>query len=169
MNKDIKLLLLGIFLTFLLVAGGVVLLSDKSESTKEVASEVLGIETNPTFYDLGKVEINGGIVTKEYSIKNITESAIKLKKVATSCMCTTASVLTGSEETKFFGMEGHGDANPPVNIEIESGEEGRVVVKFDPAAHGPQGVGPFDRIVWLTFSDPAGVKELKFSGTVVAN
>ena len=83
-------------------------------------------------------------------------------------MCTTASVQIGGKETKFFGMEGHGDANPPVNIEVGSGEEGKVMVKFDPAAHGPQGTGPFNRVVYLTFSDPAGMKELTFSGTVVS-
>ena len=167
--KDLKFIIGITLITLLLVGGGVVLLGGNSESSTEVASEVLGIETNPTFYDLGKVTINGGIVTKEYSIKNTTNSFIKLKKVATSCMCTTASVLISGEETKYFGMEGHGDANPPVNIEIESGEEGKVLVKFDPAAHGPQGVGPFNRVVYLTFSDPAGIKELTFSGTVVSN
>lgn len=83
-------------------------------------------------------------------------------------MCTTASVQIGEQETKFFGMEGHGDANPPVNIEVGSGEEGKVIVKFDPAAHGPQGAGPFNRVVYLNFSDPAGIKELTFSGTVVS-
>lgn len=167
--KDSKVLIGIVIATILLIGGGVVLLGGKSTSSTQVTSEILGIEASPAFYNLGDVSINGGIVTKEYSIKNTTNTPIKLKKIATSCMCTTASVQVRGEKTKFFGMEGHGDANPPVNIEIGAGEEGNVVVKFDPAAHGPQGTGPFDRIVWLTFSDPAGIKELKFSGTVVAN
>ena len=167
--KDSKLLIGIALVALLLVGGGAVLLGGKSEGSTQVASEVLGIETNPIYYDLGEVPINGGIVTKEYSFKNITGSSLKLKKVATSCMCTTASVQIGGEITKFFGMEGHGDANPPVNIEIGGGEEGKVVVNFDPAAHGPQGTGPFNRVVYLTFSDPAGVKELTFSGTVVSD
>lgn len=83
-------------------------------------------------------------------------------------MCTTAAFNINGNETKFFGMEGMGDANPPVNIEIPSGNEGKVVVKFDPAAHGPQGTGPFERVVWLTFSDPGGIKELTFNGTVTS-
>ena len=167
--KDSKILIGIALVTLLLVGGGAVLLGGKSEGSTQVASEVLGIETNPNYYDLGGVPINGGIVTKEYSFKNITGNSLKLKKVATSCMCTTASVQIGGEITKFFGMEGHGDANPPVNIEIGGGEEGKVVVNFDPAAHGPQGTGPFNRVVYLTFSDPAGVKELTFNGTVVSD
>ncbi len=84
-------------------------------------------------------------------------------------MCTKASFEIGDKKTRFFGMEGHGDKNPPVNIEIPSGASGKVIVQFDPAAHGPQGVGPFERSVFLTFSDPAGIKELRFNGKVVAN
>ena len=157
-----------VFITLLLIGGGVVFLGGNSSGAPQLTSEVLGIETNPSFYDLGSVPINGGIVTKEYSIKNTTNAPIKLKKVTTSCMCTTASVQINGESNKFFGMEGHGDANPSINIEIKPGEEGKVVVKFDPAAHGPQGTGPFNRVVYLNFSDPAGIKELTFSGTVTS-
>ena len=168
--KDSKVLIGIVIATFLVIVGGVVLLGRDSSKTgePEANTEVLGIEATPAFYDLGEVPINGGIVTKEYSIKNTTDKTIKLKKLATSCMCTTASVDIGGKTTKFFGMEGHGDANPPVNMEIGAGQEGKVVVKFDPAAHGPQGTGPFDRVVWLTFSDPGGIKELTFNGTVVS-
>lgn len=167
--KDSKVLIGLAVATLVLIGGGAVLLGGKSTTTSQVTSEVLAVEATPKFYDLGNVPINGGVVTKEYSIKNTSAATIKLKKVATSCMCTTASVQIGGEETKFFGMEGHGDANPPVNKEMGAGEEGKVVVRFDPAAHGPQGVGPFNRVVYLTFSDPAGIKELTFSGVVVGN
>ena len=168
--KDSKVLIGIALATFLIIVGGVFLLGRNSSNTgePEADTEVLGIEATPASYELGEVPINGGIVTKEYSIKNTTGKTIKLKKMATSCMCTTASVDIGGKTTKFFGMEGHGDANPPVNIEIGGGQEGKVIVRFDPAAHGPQGTGPFDRVVWLTFSDPGGIKELTFNGTVVS-
>lgn len=163
--KDSKILLGIIAVTLVVIVGGIFLLGRASQP--EVLSEAVGIEATPTDYELGEVPINGGLVTKEYSIKNTTDKTIRLKKIATSCMCTTASFDIGGKATNFFGMEGHGDANPPVNIEIGAGQEGKVVVKFDPAAHGPQGVGPFDRVVWLTFSDPGGVKEVTFNGTVI--
>jgi len=166
--KDSKVIIGIIVATLIILGGGTVLLGGKStNNTPEVLSQVEGIEAVPTFYNLGDVPIGGGLVTKEYAIKNTSNGKINLKKITTSCMCTTASVQIGGKETKFFGMEGHGDANPPVNIEINAGEEGKVIVIFDPAAHGPQGVGPFNRVVYLTFSDPAGIKELTFSGKVI--
>lgn len=81
-------------------------------------------------------------------------------------MCTEAKVRVGGKETKVYGMEHPGDKNPAINLEIPSGEQFEVGVNFDPAAHGPQGIGPFERSVWLTFSDPGGVEEVKFTGTV---
>jgi hypothetical protein len=167
MAKDSKILFGIVAVTLLLIFAGVFLLG---KNTAQVAGTVsagpLNIEASPSFYDLGEVPINGGIVTKEYEIKNTFGKSITLKKISTSCMCTKASVEVEDKKTKFFGMEGHGDANPPVNIEIGEGKTAKVVVRFDPAAHGPQGVGSFDRVVWLNFSE--GVKELTFSGTVTS-
>src|SRR3972149_6018400 len=118
--KDSKILLGIIAVALVVIVGGIFLLSKTNQP--QVLSEALGIEATPT------------------------DKTIRLKKIATSCMCTTASFDMDGKTTKFFGMEGHGDANPPVNIEIGAGQEGKAIVKFDPAAHGPQGVGPFDRV-----------------------
>lgn len=106
-------------------------------------------------------------MVKTYEVKNVSGNTLKLKKIATSCMCTKAKIKIGDRETRFFGMEGHTDKNPSVNLEFPKDAVATVIVEFDPAAHGPRGVGPFERIVYLTFSDPAGVKELKLSGTVI--
>ncbi len=171
MAKETKILMGGAAFLILLIVGFAFLLGKDTTPSKETSSEettVLGLELTPSFYDLGKVPINGGIVTKDYQVKNTFGKSLNLKKITTSCMCTTASVSVGDKTTKFFGMEGHGDKNPPVNLEVPEGETVKVTVNFDPAAHGPQGTGPFDRFVWLSFSDPAGVEELKFSGEVVS-
>lgn len=137
-------------------------------SENKVLGEVSGMEVSPASYDLGNVPIKGGLVGREYEVKNVTDKTIKLKKITTSCMCTQAKAVVGGKETKFFGMEMASDRNPTVNLEIGPGEAGKVLVTFDPAAHGPTGTGPFDRAVQLTFSDPAGIKEIKFSGVVVS-
>ena len=168
--KDIKILIATLNFSVILIVGFAAFFGGKEDEEVLVAgAQIEGVEANPGVYDLGDVPINGGLVTKEYQIKNTIGNTLKLKKIATSCMCTKASFQVEETKTKFFGMEGHGDKNPPVNIEIPAGQVGKVVVQFDPAAHGPQGVGPFDRSIFLTFSDPAGIKELKFNGTVVAN
>jgi hypothetical protein len=90
-----------------------------------------------------------------------------LQKVVTSCMCTEAKVTVSGNESRFFGMEHPGERNPSINYEISPNETVTVTVNFDPAAHGPQGIGAFDRVVTLTFSNPLGIKELTFHGTVV--
>jgi hypothetical protein len=167
MGKDIKLLIGALLFTFLIIIGFAFWQGGSQDNEVVVAGDVVGVEVYPVSYDLGDVPINGGNIIKEYEIKNSTDSMLKLKKIATSCMCTKAFFELGETKTKFFGMEGHGDRNPPVNIEVPGGQTGKVVVEFDPAAHGPQGIGQFDRSIYLTFSDPAGVKELKFNGTVV--
>jgi hypothetical protein len=166
MGNDIKIMIVGLTVTFLLVIGFAFWKGGQT-SEPSVLADVSGIEVSPESFDLGEVPINGGLVTREYEIKNGTAESLKLAKIATSCMCTQAKVILGERETRFFGMEHATDRNPPVNFEIGAGETARVVVNFDPAAHGPEGVGPFDRVVWLTFADPAGVKELYFDGNVV--
>ena len=172
MAKDTKILIAGLGVMFILLFVLAFWLVGRAQKPAEEGlsanSQIAGLVANPEFFDLGQVPINGGIVTKEYEVKNATDKKMKLRKIATSCMCTTASIKIGEKETKYFGMEMHTDKNPVLNMEVNSGEIARVTVKFDPAAHGPEGVGPFDRIVWLYFSDPTGVKELKFSGKVVS-
>ncbi len=161
-----KILLIGVILSIVIIGGGILLLSNYKPE-QPITQGVLGLEVNPGSYDLGNIPINGGLVTREYEIKNVTDKTLKLKKIATSCMCTKAKVSLGEKETNLFGMEGHGDKNPSVNLELPAGESAKVTAVFDPAAHGPQGIGAIDRSVYLTFSDPVGMKELKFNGVVV--
>lgn len=165
MGKDMKILIGSIVFTFVLIIGFAVWQAKKPQSQTTVNTAVLGVTATPEFYNLGNVAINGGLVTREYEVKNTSDKTLKLSRIATSCMCTTAKVKMGESESRFFGMEMSGDRNPQVSLEIKPGETGKVTVQFDPAAHGPTGVGPFDRIVWLYFTN--GIKELKFNGVVV--
>ncbi len=166
-----KSLLVGIVLVLVLGFGGLIFLQQKINQKNTIATptnQVLGLEANPQNYDLGEILYSKGIVTKDYEIKNTTDKTIRLKKVATSCMCTKAKVKIGDKETRFFGMEAHGNINPVLDgYEIKPGETAVVTMQFDPTAHGPQGVGPIDRQINLTFSDPVGIKILTFKGIVV--
>lgn len=166
MSRETKFILGAALITLGLVVGLAFLMSSKGAKEKTlIMSEVQGIETATSNYDLGDVPINGGIVTKEYELKNTSEKDMELVKIETSCMCTSANVSTSNDQTRFFSMEMGGDRNPFISLKLKKDENAKVTVRFDPAAHGPQGTGPFDRMVWLYFD--GGVKELIFSGVVV--
>ena len=142
-------------------------LSSRPQGDVLSATEAQSITIDQPETDWGQIPINSGIVTREFMLTNGSGKAVILRKIATSCMCTTGAVEFEGKTTKFFGMEMHTDKNPPVNIEIGAGKAAKVIVKFDPLAHGPEGVGPFDRAVGLFFDDPIGVREVKFKGEVV--
>jgi len=125
------------------------------------------VQVTPENYDIGKVIMKAGIVTREYQIKNASQNVLRLKNIVTSCMCTRAQVTLGEKRTRFYAMEMSGAKNPNVDFDIPGGETATVIVRFDPAAHGIQGVGSINRSVYLTFLDPVGQKEVKFSGEVV--
>jgi len=170
MKKDLKILIGIIALSLAMVAGMVILSRGSSDvESNQKLSEIQAVEVNPGFFDMGIVDIDGGIVSRSYSLKNTSSDDLKIKKIATSCMCTKAKIIYQDKETKLFGMEAHGDLNPILDIAVAPGEEIKVIAEFDPAAHGPAGVGAFNRSVWVTFSEPLGVKELKFQGSVVKN
>ena len=61
-------------------------------------------------------------------------------------MCTTATLKIGGRQKGPYGMLGHGFI-PKINETLNSGEEALVEVVFDPAAHGPAGVGPIQRAI----------------------
>ena len=163
----------------ILILGGAILIAGnfifRPFSPKTVVNPIVApeeaqkIEITPTFIDIGKVPFSGGIVDRGYEIKNGTDRTLVVRKIVTSCMCTRASIQVDGKQTNFYAMEMGGDKNPRITFEIPGGKTAKLVVKFDPAAHGLQGVGKVDRSVWITFADPVGVREVKFSGEVVVN
>jgi len=171
MTKDTKILFGVLVFSFLLIVGFAVWQGGKESPAKEVGAiasvDIKDLEVSPASYDVGMIKMKDGNVVKTYEVKNTSTESMKLQRIATSCMCTKTKVKMGDKETREFGMEGMGDKNPPINLELPSGRTATVTAIFDPAAHGPKGVGPFDRTVFLYFSNPTGTKELKFNGTVV--
>ncbi len=79
-------------------------------------------------------------------------------------MCTKASLTQGDIRVGPFGMPSHGGI-VPITVEIASGAEAIVEAVFDPAAHGPAGVGPISRDVYLETSD-GGKLTLSFKANV---
>lgn len=166
MTSETKFIAAAFGGTILLIAVLVFLISSKQKTQSAISySPITGIEVQPPSYDLGNVAYSGGVVSREYRIKNSTGKDLKLLKIVTSCMCTTASVTIDGKQSKFYGMEMNGIANPYVNLTLTDGQEAKVDVKFDPASHGLAGLGRVSRSVELFFD--GGVKELVFVGNVI--
>lgn len=115
-------------------------------------------------YDFGTISMARGKVNYRYAIRNVGTDPLEIRKLYTSCMCTTAALVTNGKVSDAYGMPGHTPI-PTINVPIAPQEQAYVQVVFDPAAHGPAGVGPIERVV--TVENSAGQPlELAFSAVV---
>lgn len=123
------------------------------------------IEINPQRYDAGTVSMAEGLVKYTYEIKNNGEGDLKIDRIWTSCMCTTARLKVGDKESEEFGMH----SNPIFwSQEIAPGEIGFLEVTFDPGHHGSQGTGSVVRAVYLSTNDPESKEvEVKLTANVI--
>ncbi len=115
-------------------------------------------------YDWGDIGIGDGVVEHEFVIENKGTSPLKLTNVRTSCSCTTAQITIKGTSSPYFGMHTTsswiGEVNP---------DEGATLsVVFDPAYHGPDALGPIERLVAVETNDSTQpVLEFKLTGNVV--
>lgn len=119
-----------------------------------VAASALAVRE--TSYDFGAISMKDGLVRRSFTITNqsSTTSAAVVNRISTSCMCTEAFLFSGEKKLGPFGMPGHGGFAPRIREEIGAGESRELEVVFDPAAHGPAGVGRIERAVFI--EDEAG-------------
>ena len=122
------------------------------------------LATSQPKFSFGPISMARGKVTHRYPIKNAGSEQLLIRKLYTSCMCTTAALVKNGKKSDAFGMPGHTPI-PTINVPIAPQEEAFVEVVFDPAAHGPAGVGPIERVV--TLENSAGQPlELEFAALV---
>jgi len=171
MTKEGKILLVSIIGTTILISGLAVWMTRTTGQTEGASSllpntQTQNIAVNPSSaMQLGDVDYNGGIVTRSFDVKNISDKTITLKKITTSCMCTDAKFVVDGKESRSFGMEMDGDLNPIISLELKPQETAQLVFNFDPKAHGPEGVGSFERTITLFFD--TGFWDFEFNGQVV--
>ncbi len=151
MKNNLKTIIFGLLsLTFLVAVVWSIGAGNAGKGNTGVSSNLESPFTSAEnlTYDFGKISMAAGTVSQTFKFKNSAETAAKITKVYTSCMCTSALLKFGSEKMGPYGMAGHGFV-PPVNKDVNAGEEFEVEIIFDPAAHGPAGVGPISRTVYV--------------------
>ncbi|MFH1841214.1 MAG: DUF1573 domain-containing protein [Candidatus Nealsonbacteria bacterium] len=91
------------------------------------------IEITPKYFDFGQASY-GDVLEHVFKLKNLGKEPLEIKRVATSCSCTTAKVV---EEI------------------VAPGQETELVVTYDTGAmSGPHGMGDQERIIYVKSSDP---------------
>lgn len=118
--------------------------SNNTASVTAGLPEVIAVEEK--IFDFGKISMAKGEVSHSFTIKNTGEDPVIIDKMFTSCMCTTAVLKINGKAFGPYGMQGHGFI-PKINQKLGVGEEAIVEATFDPAAHGPAGVGPIQRAI----------------------
>lgn len=142
--------IIGIFVATFLILGIAVFFGSRMGATPQItADSQVSVSVDSNKYDWGTIDYDKGIVSKNFEIKNTSNSALKLYDVKTSCMCTTAQLRTASQTSKKFAMH---EKNSSV-FEVQPGETAQLLIEFDPAFHGPGGVGPITRTITMSTND----------------
>ncbi|MFH1769655.1 MAG: DUF1573 domain-containing protein [Parcubacteria group bacterium] len=117
-------------------------------------------------FDFDTISMEEGKVYHKFELKNEGIESVSIIKAYTSCMCTEVLITNeAGDERGPFGMQGHGIAS--TNLEVGVGESVTVEAIFDPAAHGPSGVGFAERSIYLETNSSVEPKvELTFQAMV---
>ena len=136
--------------------------TDPTSHIEQIA-EAKAVVSSKT-HSWGDIPIKGGDAEAEFTIANEGTSALKLFNVVTSCTCTTAQIEADGRKSPKFDMH----SKSSYVLEVPAGGEAKLKVVFDPAFHGPQGVGVMDRQVKMETND-ATRPDLMFvlDGTVI--
>jgi len=113
-----------------------------------VASAPAALRAPEARFDFGQISMAAGNVSHRYWFRNESAAPVLLQRVYTSCMCTKATLVKGMRVIGSYGMPGHGPL-PAVNETLAPNEAAYVDVVFDPAAHGPAGLGHTERVVTI--------------------
>lgn len=161
---DKKVIIGLIIFTLSILGGGIYVLSTSSAPVKITASQNARISVDQKTFDWGNIPYSGGNATKIFTIKNTGSDTLKLTGVKTSCTCTKAQVAIGGKSSPYFSMH----ATSAWVGEVAPGQEAQLTVIFDPAFHGPTGVGPIERIISMQTNDTQNpTLEFSLKGVVV--
>lgn len=149
MNQK-KIVIAFIVLTVAILGGGIYFLSITSATPQKVdSSQNAKLEVDQKTHDWGQIAYSGGNVSKTFAIKNSGTDVLQLTNIKTSCACTYAQVIIDGKPSPKFGMH----TTSSWVGEVAPGKEASLTVIFDPAFHGPTGVGPMERLISVETND----------------
>lgn len=117
-----------------------------------------------SFQDLGTIAMDQGDVSADFIVRNTGQDPVVIKNMETSCMCTSAKLKIGDDESDEVGM------SPPnsVYMVLKPGEEATVKAIYDPNFHGPNDTGLKRRSIYLETNSSVNPKvKLDFQVNVV--
>lgn len=146
MKKNIQKYLPGFIIVLILFLVLVLISQNPSNKNSEIS------EAGAMMFNFGDISMGNGKVSHRFELVNDGAKPIAISKIYTSCMCTSAMIITDGGQEGPFGMPGHGFM-PRVNTILAPSEKAIVEVVFDPAAHGPAGVGKIERSIYVETDD----------------
>ena len=165
--KPTKFFIILSTITILILGLGVWLMAKPTSGSRLQQSAVASggkAEVPATSFDWGTIDYGAGDAVAEFIINNPGPGTLSLAEVGTSCMCTTAQIIINDQKSPYFGMH----AKSSWVGQVPAGGQAKLKVVFDPAFHGPQGVGPFTRQIVMKTNDPEHPKlEFNLTGTVI--
>jgi len=162
-QKSVPYIVLGLVaigIVFFLSFGG------KGSSANSSVYSGSALSAAEKSFDFQTIAMKDGKVTHDFEVKNEGTEPVIINKVYTSCMCTTTYIVDASgKKYGAFGMPGHTSSG--TSIAVEPGQSATVEAVFDPAAHGPSGVGLAQRSVYIeTNSTKSPKMEFNFQAMV---
>lgn len=141
-----KVIIIGAIITLALLFGGLFFLSRPGPKITINPQATGQLTAGESFYDFGSVAMAKGLVSHKFTLTNSDSVPAVVTKIYSSCMCTKGTLTIGDRTYGPYGMPGH-VAVPGIAAEIAPGQTAQLEVIFDPAAHGPAGVGKIERTV----------------------
>ena len=165
--NDKKIIIAMVVSTIVILFGAILLVgqSPAAVAPQISASQNAKVSAGNTTFDWGNINYSGGYATKSFTIKNTGTDTLKLFNIKTSCHCTNAHITINGTDSPDFGMSG---VSSWVG-EVAPGKEAKLTVVFDPAYHGPQGVGPITRYTSVETNDSSNPKLTFTTSGIVVN
>lgn len=108
------------------------------------------IQADHAYYDLGNVPQTK--VSHTFTFTNDGGADLAIKRIWTSCGCTTAKLILNGIESPEFGMPGHGGSVGPWEAKLRPGETASLKVFYDAPSMPDIYVG--ERYVYVDSDDP---------------